>query len=521
MISPQVNISEFDKSNIVRPTGAEIGAFVGSFEKGPVNVPIYITSLESFKFIFGRGINEYNNDWYQVYNYLQYASGIWVVRTAQDYGNATNEDSIRINSPHEYNDIKDTINTDGMKFIANYPGTWGNILSISVITKTEYDNNVELTNGVKAKNTFTFFEDGYYGICVFRLGKLKETYYLKSDEFDTINQKSNYIYSKITNPYVAYGENIIELTNGFNSPSLMNDFDDSYEVLNSETYDFDILIGNEAYNEGAINLAEKRKDIIAFIGVPVKILDYLVLMINGIPKLYYTNGLPVVIKENKLILSKIDEYIAKINQYIDTLPKSEFVHFTLNIKEQLDIFTEKYKFYNIASDVAGLKARNSLISPWTPNAGLTNGRIKNFKNIHLCMKQNDLNKYYKMGVNYIQGGCLMTQKTFTMKPTSFNRVNVRSLFNHLEKNIKKTLKNFVFEENSYNKRSQISSMITKFLVEVKRDRGISSGKVIVKPDKSDPNKIIINVYVQPTYVAEYINLRILNVGTNTFSEISV
>ena len=514
-LSPSVQIQESNKSFYIKQ-GAEFAMFIGHFEKGPVNIPQFITDINHFKFVFGRGINEHCNDWYQVYNYLQYSSGIWVCRSAgQKKVNSSNEEPIFINDNYNYNDIKETIKTENIKFIARTPGRWGDLLSISIITLDEYNNNVNLNSKYKAKSVFTFFEENYYGVCVFRNNVLKETYYITKDEFDTINESSQYIYVESTNPYAAYDDNIIKLSGGMVVLASDEDILESYELFeNKEIYDIDIIIGNQLWNELAINLAEIRKDCIAFIGIPTQFETYLKILVNSkYTMLYSPAGYPTIL--NILKLSS-DDYLNKIEDYINKLPRSEFVHFTFNVKEQYDGFSQKNKIINIAGDTAGLKGQASLQNFWTPSAGLTNGIIKNYTKIFLLLGTKDIAKYYQRGLNYIQNGRLQTQKTFYTEKSHFNRTYVRSVFNHIEKEVQKQIRYFVFNENTVQERSKIALELKRYFTDLKASGAITNAKIYVKPLEKD--QIQINIWVQPKSVIEFINIRMSNVGTNVFTD---
>jgi len=39
------------------------------------------------------------------------------------------------------------------------------------------------------------------------------------------------------------------------------------------------------------------------------------------------------------------------------------------------------------------------------------------------------------------------------------------------------------------------------------------------PDVISRNELVVDIYVKPTYVAEFIKLRFTNVGTNSFSQV--
>jgi hypothetical protein len=113
----------------------------------------------------------------------------------------------------------------------------------------------------------------------------------------------------------------------------------------------------------------------------------------------------------------------------------------------------------------------------------------------------------------------MTQRTFLSTPSSFSRINVRCIFNHLEKTVQRILRNYVFEENRVGVRRTIALEVKNILNDMKSNRGIEAGKVHVKPSESNESEIIVDIYIKPTYVSEYIQLRMNNVGSNTISSI--
>ena len=67
-------------------------------------------------------------------------------------------------------------------------------------------------------------------------------------------------------------------------------------------------------------------------------------------------------------------------------------------------------------------------------------------------------------------------------------------------------------------------MIKPFLSSVKAGRGIQEFLVVCDETNNTPqviaqNQLIVDVYIKPTYVAEFILLRFTNAGVNDFSEI--
>ncbi|EBF5808969.1 hypothetical protein FI575_09090 [Campylobacter coli] len=134
---------------------------------------------------------------------------------------------------------------------------------------------------------------------------------------------------------------------------------------------------------------------------------------------------------------------------------------------------------------------------------------------------------YKNGINPVvmfpnTGAVLWGQKTLQTKASSFDRVNVVSLFNHLERSLGRMSKYSLFEFNDSFTRNYLVSIIKPFLAQVKAGRGIQDYLVICDTSNNPAsvvasNQLVIDVYIKPTYVAEFIHLRFVNVGSNDFS----
>lgn len=532
MNSPSVKIQEIAKTHYVPYQTGEIAAFVGHFEKGPINTPIFITDPDTFKFTFGRGINDSFNDWYQVYNYLRYATGIWVIRAGGALQlNAGIGDPVYFNSLNDFDEAFSElpIEINGFSAWANTAGSMGNILSVSLITKPQYDSNVEMAHGYTGKNVFTYFQDSYYGLCIYRDGKIVEAYHVNLSELGALfNTKYIYIKTETSEILPFYGDGSDNTTGNLAPFQVLSggivtfpsfaDFSESHDILNSkDDYNIDIIIGNEYVNELAVSVAETRKDCIAFIGLPSRFINILTTHEGDIINTH--EGNPILTADTKLNRKLSASSLKTINDYIDIIPESQFVHFTCNMKRQYDGFSDKIKTVNIAGDTAGLKAKASLNRPWAPGAGLENGVILNSEELLLNLSKAEKDTFYRRGLNFVDNSILLSQKTFNTVQSSFNRINTRSLFNHIEKDVGNQLRNYIFKDNSLTARGNIASTVKKLLVDVKANRGIAAGRVEVYPSKTDPTSIIVDIYIKPLYVAEYILLRMSNVGNNTFSEI--
>lgn len=517
---PNVDIEERNKHSFIPGISPEIAAFVGHFERGPVNVPLFITNTDEFKFFFGRALAAFLNDWYQVYNYLKYSSGIYVTRASGlDNFNANNgseSEDITINQYNDWN--SDDITTTDLRVIAKTPGEWGNTLSVGIINKDQYNLNVHVGKGKMAKDLFNFFEDDYYGIIIFKSDELVEVHYKTLQEIDEINTESIYIYIKATSSnIIKYGGSILTFSNGYNSQPTDNDYITAYETLEDTlSYDIDIIIGNQENNNLAIALAETRKDCVAFIGLPSEL--RLFLEFEDDPRVVNTEDGFALLLESSVFSNKIsDAVFNEMILYISSLSNSEYVHFTCNIKRQYDFYTNSIKSLNLAGDIAGLKAEVHETGTWLPSAGLERGIIKNSNGLYLNFSENQKDELYKLGVNTAEGNTMSTQKTFISTESSFSKVHIRSLFNHLEKEVKKIVNHFLFDENNFHIRNNIGVSLKLYIEKIKLERGIQDAKLQVK---SLNNSIDISILIKPLYATEFIKLHIINTGNDFTTSIS-
>ena len=104
---------------------------------------------------------------------------------------------------------------------------------------------------------------------------------------------------------------------------------------------------------------------------------------------------------------------------------------------------------------------------------------------------------------------------------SSDRVNVRMLMIFLKKNLTRTLRSFVFEQNDSVTRSQVTNTIRPFLGDIAARRGLEAYNVVCDetnntPERIDRNELWVSVFLKPTRVAEFIvlNLVVLRTGAN-------
>jgi len=132
-VSPGVNVVEKDLTTIVPAVATTQAAFAGPFKWGPVEVRTNITSENDLVNTFWKPDNTYANSFFTCANYLAYSNNLQVVRVVNT-STALNSSSRALgelvkNETHWVGSVK---STTGSEFLAKYPGTLGDSLSVHV-----------------------------------------------------------------------------------------------------------------------------------------------------------------------------------------------------------------------------------------------------------------------------------------------------------------------------------------------------------------------------------------------------
>lgn len=165
---------------------------------------------------------------------------------------------------------------------------------------------------------------------------------------------------------------------------------------------------------------------------------------------------------------------------------------------------------------------------WAP-AGFTRG-ILNVDDIVLTPNQKQRDDLYKFNLNPItffarDGIVIFGQKTLQKAPGVFDRVNVRRLFLLLEKQTKAVAKYYVFEPNTLYTRTRLVDDLRPYFEQAKNDQGLYDYLIVCDernntPDVIDANELVVDIYIKPVRVAEFIlvNFRATRTSTN-FAEL--
>jgi hypothetical protein len=156
------------------------------------------------------------------------------------------------------------------------------------------------------------------------------------------------------------------------------------------------------------------------------------------------------------------------------------------------------------------------VAPWSAPAGLNRGILSNLVDIAVNPNQKQRDLLYKINLNPIvffprDGFTVMGQKTLQVKPSAFDRINVRRLFLFLEKAVLNPTKYFVFEPNTVFTRSRLVNTITPVFELAKNTEGLYDYLIIADernntPDVIDRNELKVDIYVKPVRTAEFIQV---------------
>ena len=139
-VSPGVNVTEKDLTNIVPAVSTSSGGIVITAEKGPIDEITTVTSEQELAEIFGKPTADNFEEWFSAANFLGYGNNLKVVRPITGMVNAvTSGTSILIKNTTDYLDNYSSTASFAANvgvFAAREAGTLGNNLKVSVCSNS-------------------------------------------------------------------------------------------------------------------------------------------------------------------------------------------------------------------------------------------------------------------------------------------------------------------------------------------------------------------------------------------------
>lgn len=633
--SPAVTVTEIAIGGTTPNLGDITSAFVGHFNKGAVEKPIYVNDITSFTSLFGEYTSENRNDWYQVRNFLEYKAGkIKVARAVDTQGFSNKEENYDVTGATvsvgdstvtvgsidkfkigtvialgtEVNDYKvvardtvastigvepsvktagvsgvkihklnparnsvievekvggTTISDDDLlkdlvlikndteygviekslpfssatntklKIFARSCGIWGNEVKVAIANSTDFGANKEVGSGLPLDSIFRFPPVGasQYAIIVMsynddtNLEEIVESFIVSNNKKEKLNGKNIYVENIINTqsafiyvkdndaltemPTSKLDTDVLELKFGTDGKPSGADISSVYEELFSDAIldgDTDILIANEKTNQTVLDIAKARQDVVGLVGGRSE--DYV-----GISS------------KSKITDNAITWRGAEIKG------NNSYGIAYANYKFMQDVITGKEISVSIAGDVAGVIAKSAEDTErWFAPAGTRRGQLIGITSLPYNPDKSNMDRLYTNGLNpiYIAGnaGALVWgNNTLSTSLNVFLSLNVRLLFNLIKRALKISLQDYVFEQNDELTRTQIRNLINSFLRDIQSRRGIDDFRVICDGSNNTPQVVsqralIIDVYIQPTRSAEFIQLNLVGVDNSlTIDEI--
>jgi len=581
-MSPGVEIREFDLTQVIPTIATTPAGFVGVFQWGPVDKRVLVQTEKQLTSYFGKPLAStgYEIDWFLVSNFLSYGGQLNVVRTYLDDKNATDtitgNANILIKNREDY-EIQKANNADVWAYhiAAKYPSNKANGLKVLFIDSGDpYPNPTDGTglwdqyiDAYGLPNTSSYASeinpnasDEFHILVVDGSGKFSGTVNTvlevfqnvskavdaKSPEGVTIywknvlNNKSEYVWAGL-NPGASEYNSVFNaqwgtevsnstfrkltdiltytLSNGVTTAYTLQNTQDieSAKVLsfiqnfeNPEESDVSLLIAGNLSASNAkmiVNIAEARQDCIAF--VSAKCGD--------------------IVDASGDVDSEGSIYTV-LSAYRNIIGSSSYGVMDSNAKYQYDRYNDKFFYLPLCADIAGCCVRtDSKKDPWYSPAGYDRGRINNIVKLVWNPSKAFRDKLYQSGINPVisaqgTGAILFGDKTLQLKASAFDRINVRRLFNVLEKTISTAAKFQLFEFNDAFTRAQFSQLVEPFLREVQGKRGISSYAVVCNETNNpgsvvDQNQFVADIFVAPARSINFIRLNFVATPTGvTFAE---
>ena len=475
-VSPGVYPREIDNSFRVPAIANSIGGIVIHSDKGVTGKLNLVTSNKEFLDTYGNPTPD-NPSMYVALAFLEKGKRLYVARAIND----------ALKSSVTVDDTQATPVLAFTVYAAN-EGAWGNNLTISTTATT----NDIFTLTVKENGTIVeTFEVSRNPLLKNGFG---ESVYIE----DVVNKLSTYITvtDNVSNTYTNADVAVVTdvaLTGGANDTTAPTDGQintewDRFAV--KEDVEVSLLINGgwatASVHQKMIGICESRKDCFA-------ILDF----------------------------SSSDKTVSAMQTYVNTTLNANTSYAAiyggwLYIYDQ---YNDKYLYIPPSGYIAGAFAYTAQVSEvWYAPAGVRRGLL-NVQGVETVWSEGDRDSLYSSRINPIQnfvgeGIQVYGQKTLQSSASALDRVNVRMLMITIQKALEKALRPFVFEFNDEFTRNNITSIVESYLEDIKIRRGLYDYLVVADesnntPTVIDQNKLILDVYIKPIKVAEFIQLNVV------------
>jgi len=151
---------------------------------------------------------------------------------------------------------------------------------------------------------------------------------------------------------------------------------------------------------------------------------------------------------------------------------------------------------------------------WDAPAGVNRGIMNGVNDLAFNPREKEASQLYTKSFNYakqypLDGFVLEGQKTTQVKPSAFDRVNVRRLFLRLERFVYQISRYFVMEPNNVFTRRRLVAAIEPLFQTIKAEGGLYDFRIVCDetnntPTVIDNNELKVAILLKPVRTAEFI-----------------
>lgn len=436
-----------------------------------------------------------------------------------------------------------------------YVGAYGDDITVDVITYADFNTYQGQTitipvlpdtgaSATQAVNLSVFGENGpqtsdQYGILVRYKGEIVETHvvstkstdkdiygsniylddYFEADKSDYITMTSDALLSSTYtdtsdgSPGRSLTSAQITLGGGVDNQASTGDWALGWDLFDDpDTIYVNLLFAGGASGESASdattiqkymidNVADVRRDCLAFISPPKS----------------YVVGVAASTAVTNVVDWRKGKDINNNTVTPNINVNTSFAACDGSYKFQNDKYNDKKRWVGLSGDIAGLCAfTDQVANPWTSPAGPNRGIIKNCIKLAYDTKTALRDKLYEAQINPVVnnsglGFLLWGDKTMQARPSAFSQINVRRLFNMLEKQIGDSSRFKLFENNTEFTRNSFVTEVSAYLETIKARGGVIDYFVQCDernnpPAVIDRNEFVATIFIKPPRSINYITL---------------
>ena len=573
-ISPGVATSEVDLTTVVPSVQTTAGAFAGTFVWGPADKITQISNETELVAKFGEPSTAANvyTSFHTCASFLAYGNNLKVVRALSSTSNNATANTItpgvqiKNEDIFQYSYLNNTTNNNAYGgFVARYPGTLGNSLTVSACD----------AGATGANSTFSTWNVNGVGVSSYFPGTpgtsaQAQAYGASNDEIHIVVVDSGGLFTGTKNtvlevfPYLSKARDATDALGNSNHyvDYIFNNSKYIYAMDPPSMFSADSA-GLTPANTWIYPLANTTNTVFATMNTTPTVALTGGTIVNSLDSdkthaySYFTNAdevdISLVLTGNANI--PVQQYVidnivttrkdciafisppsanvvnqggnetTNIQNWITGLGRSSsYVVADCGYKYMFDKYNNSYQWIPLNGDIAGLCVYTDAVrDPWYSPAGFNRGNLKNVVKLAWNPNKTQRDTLYAAGVNPVgtfpgQGTVLFGDKTLQSKPSAFDRINVRRLFIVLEKSIAQAAKFSLFEFNDTTTQNQFINLVTPFLADIKARRGIFDYRVVCDSTNNtaqviDANQFVGDIYVKPARSVNFIQLNFVAVRT--------